>query len=73
MKRSWLRRKVASKVTVHTSDGVSFDGHIDAVYADGVTLRAVTLLGDPDQNTKDAQLPGVVWLPRDTIAFVQAA
>ncbi len=64
----WLARVERREIIVHTSDGQSFRGLLDAEEIDGLALRAVKLLGD----SGDVPLGGEVFIPRARIEFVQS-
>lgn len=63
---SWLDQKMARRLVVHTTDDRSIEGLLESVGPDGVTLRAARLMGKPP-----VELGGEIWLPRETVAFVQ--
>ena len=63
---SWLEEKTARRLVVHTTDDRSIEGLLEFVGPDGVTLRAARLMAKPP-----VDLGGEIWLPRETVAFVQ--
>jgi hypothetical protein len=68
LRRRWLRKVTKRQVIVHTSLDQSFQGILDAVYDDGLVLRAAVLR---DGSPNGLALPGETFVPRETIAFCQ--
>ena len=71
LRRNWLKKATKRVVIVHTTNDQSFQGPLMDAYLDGLVLRPATLLGDGTPN--GTQLAGEVFLPRETVLFVQLA
>lgn len=65
---NWLDRMLRRRVTVHTKDGMSFDGSLWEMTDDGLILRAAKLL---NENGAPTVMPGEVFIPRANVAFAQ--
>jgi hypothetical protein len=63
-----FRQGVRRHVIVHLVEGVSLDGILGGVYADGVMLEAATYIRADDQDTP---LDGTQVIPWQTILWVQ--
>jgi len=62
---SWLSRRSARRVVVHTKFGKSFEGTLHLAGRDGLVLVAAKALDH------DVDLGGHVFIPRGEVAFVQ--
>lgn len=66
--RQWFARVSKKKVIVHTKDSQSLEGVLMEQTADGIILRAASLLRDGGGKTSMA---GEVFVPRENVAFAQ--
>lgn len=62
----WLVQLELRRVVVHTKDDRSIEGFVERVAVDGVILRTARYL-----DTQDVSMKGEVWIPRDSVSFVQ--
>lgn len=66
--RAWFARVLKKRVIVHTRDSQSIEGVLMEQTADGIILRAASLLRDGGNKTSMA---GEVFVPRENVAFAQ--
>lgn len=70
--KSWLKRRVARRVLVHTIDEHTFEGLLVVVAGDGLVLRAARHIDEgPDGKTVATPLQGEVWIDRLQVRLVQ--
>lgn len=65
--RPWLRRRLASNVTVHLTTGDTVAGFLEETGRDGIILRAARYLDTDVQVT----MAGELFIPKDKITMVQ--
>lgn len=64
----WFSKVLKKKVIVHTKDSQSIEGVLMDQSADGLILRASSLLGEGGRKTSMA---GETFVPRENVAFAQ--
>lgn len=65
---TWLDRVMRKKIVLHTLNDQSIEGVLMEQTADGIIMRASSLLGSDGKRTPMA---GEVFIPRENVAFAQ--
>jgi hypothetical protein len=64
-RRSWLSRRRARRVLVHTTDNTTIGGLLRRVTRDGLVLAAARLVDE------GVDVAGEVWVPRPRVLMIQ--
>lgn len=65
---TWLESVLKKRIIVHTRQDQSIEGTLMEQTADGIIMRASSLLGSDGKRTPMA---GEVFIPRENVAFAQ--
>ena len=69
MLRGWLRKQTWQPCLVHTNDDQTIQGVLSVTAPDGIVLVSAVYLDGAGNG--EIPLSGSLWIPRETIRFVQ--